>query len=37
MEQIFNVQGIIFMVFGWGAILSLVIYCFTKILRKKSD
>lgn len=37
MEQAFNTYGIMFIVLGWGAILSLVVYCFTKILRKKSD
>ncbi len=35
MEQTFTPAGIAFIIFGWGAVLSLVAYSFYKILRKK--
>jgi hypothetical protein len=35
MEQSFTIEGIAFVVFGWGAIIGLVTYSFYKILRKK--
>jgi len=30
-----TILGWIFIIISWGAILALVVYCFTKILRKK--